>query len=157
MSQNYNKRSNLVTMRMGHSLKERLVAKSRALGLPWSGLMKLYAEDCLERDDLTRERMAYLSTKSVDESYLSESSRVYFIQEDSERGLIKIGWTQHLEDRVLALAGESPYPLRFLRAVPGGRSLEGELHLRFKPHQYAKEWFRPHPDILTYLLALDPG
>lgn len=154
-----NNRSQLISIRIEHLMIERVKERATKLNLPWHRVLKACAQIGLDQGELTWERLAVMSTQGVDESYLPETSCVYFVQEESERGLIKIGWTQDLEGRLSSLPVECQYPVRLLRSVPGGRSLETELLTRFTPHRFAtpwagKDWFHPHPDVLQYLLGM---
>jgi hypothetical protein len=76
------------------------------------------------------------------------SHNVYFIEAIST-GLVKIGWTSDLEQRLYALRKGSPVELRLVKCIPGDRSLESALHRRFRAHRVRGEWFlldalRPH-------------
>ena len=73
----------------------------------------------------------------------TDDSFVYFI---SGGGLIKIGVTINPKQRLSALQIGSPLPLCLLAVMPGGPSLEADLHKRFQGLRVHGEWF--HPDSL---------
>jgi hypothetical protein len=78
---------------------------------------------------------------------------VYFIQ-STNGGPVKIGYVSSagcLQSRVAALQTGSPYPLKVLRAIPGDRIVEAELHARFAGCRVSGEWFLPAPELSAYL------
>ena len=77
---------------------------------------------------------------------------VYFARE-SLQGLVKIGMAEKLRDRFTRLKGQIPYhvDLDLLLIMYGGRSLEKDLHEKFKDHRVKGEWFKPHEDILSFI------
>jgi excisionase family DNA binding protein len=75
---------------------------------------------------------------------------VYFIQA-TVGGPIKIGLSQDVDLRLASLQLSSPFPLRLLATVPGGRRREYELHRQFAKHRLHGEWFS---DAAPGLLAL---
>jgi len=75
---------------------------------------------------------------------------IYFIQR-GEDGPIKIGQTsKDPQTRVAALQIGSAEPLRLLGFF---RSKESKIHEMFREHRMSGEWFRPHPEILTFIEA----
>ena len=65
---------------------------------------------------------------------------VYFI--GSDRGPIKIGWTQqNITSRLAALQNGNPEPLKVLATINGGHALESSYHSRFACLRYTGEWF----------------
>jgi predicted DNA-binding protein len=67
---------------------------------------------------------------------------VYFAERD---GLIKIGWSYNVPNRIMALRAE------LIGAIPGDRSIESSVHARFEHLRVHGEWFRPEVDLLAYI------
>lgn len=75
---------------------------------------------------------------------------VYFIQADN--GLVKIGVSADPMNRLEGLRTGSPLRLRLLGVIPGlGVVGEHELHERFAASRSHGEWFRPTPELATYI------
>ncbi|MDH2429332.1 GIY-YIG nuclease family protein [Sphaerisporangium sp. TRM90804] len=99
---------------------------------------------------------AYLYTRDILEAarttigngQRSATSVIYFIQRGD---LIKIGYSENLARRVQALHGD-----RVLLALAGTRAHESALHELFKEHRVKGEWFRGHPDILSFIEERTP-
>jgi hypothetical protein len=83
-----------------------------------------------------------------------EKPVVYFVQ--AENGLIKIGSTKRMADRLQSLCNGSPIALILLATVKGDRTFEFALHIKFAAHRQHGEWFLPHPDILAEIERLKP-
>ena len=84
---------------------------------------------------------------------LRDQGFVYFVQSETT-GPIKIGTARDVERRFARLRTMSPYQLRLLAVVPGGRQLEAKLHAKFSRWRLHGEWFTPNPSIFDYLNAL---
>ena len=82
----------------------------------------------------------------------SDPWTVYFIQAGDD-GPIKIGRTQGSPlGRMEALQAGIPVDLRILAIISHVRSShETDLHRRFAHLHIRGEWFRPEPDLLTYI------
>jgi len=81
---------------------------------------------------------------------LDAQSVVYYLLEAD--GMVKIGYTNNLKDRLIALR----LPFDSVLAVePGGRPLERERHAQFK-HLRQGRWekFRPAPDLQQHVAAV---
>lgn len=63
---------------------------------------------------------------------------VYFI---NGGGATKIGYTNNLRERLLALQHAAPWPLRIVRAVLGSQGLELRAHAYFRTARIHGEWF----------------
>lgn len=86
----------------------------------------------------------------------ASTSRVYFIQ-SGHAGPIKIGYsTNPVQQRLAALQTGHPEPLRVLAEVEGDRSVEADLHQRFRRHRMKGEWFRPDPELIAFIAVLRP-
>lgn len=78
---------------------------------------------------------------------------IYFLRCNCANGFIKIGMARDLIPRIETLRAASPYELRVVRVLPGGRELERKLHERFAHAAHRGEWFRPTEDLLHYIFA----
>lgn len=78
---------------------------------------------------------------------------VYFLRRLND-GLIKIGYTTQLEARLSSIrTGAGPCEL--LASISGDTEVEREHHERFAHLRADGEWFRPEPDLLTYIAAIN--
>lgn len=64
---------------------------------------------------------------------------VYFAGPDS--GLIKVGYSHGLAERLETLRNNSPVPLRIFGLIRGGRALEQWAHHKLADHRSHSEWF----------------
>jgi len=69
---------------------------------------------------------------------------VYFV-EAVGAGIIKIGVTVDVSQRVSDLQSCFPYQLKLLTFIPGGLNLERTLHMLFHEHRFKGEWFNAEP------------
>jgi len=69
---------------------------------------------------------------------------VYFAQR-KHGGLIKIGWSQTVKNRLYELHA------KLIGAIPGNRATEHEIHERFAYLRVHGEWFEAGEDLLTYI------
>jgi hypothetical protein len=72
---------------------------------------------------------------------------IYFVRSN---GLVKIGYSKHVAQRVRALRTGSSVPLELWFSFDGTRELEKELHWRFRRDRSHGEWFHLSPAILEY-------
>lgn len=79
--------------------------------------------------------------------------RVYFAQLDDD-GLIKIGTTRNIPQRLQQLHEQVHGPLRLLASMPGGHAREHVWHKRFAHLQLFSEWFIPKPELTQAITAL---
>jgi hypothetical protein len=75
---------------------------------------------------------------------------VYFVL-NLENGLIKIGTSRNLGDRMVCLRVEYKAPLKIISTIPGGLSEEKRLHLRFAHERVEREWFTVSTRLLDYI------
>jgi hypothetical protein len=73
---------------------------------------------------------------------------VYFIQAGSE-GPIKIGIADSPALRLRELQTGNHLPLTLLKAVPGGKDLETELHRELAAYRLCREWFEATAEVLA--------
>lgn len=79
----------------------------------------------------------------------ARDGEVYFVQ--AATGQIKIGHSGYALSRLECLQTGSPVRLRLLAVTPGSMVLEHELHRRFASARLHGEWFRPVPELLTFI------
>jgi hypothetical protein len=95
--------------------------------------------DCFEQDVRRQCRRA------INEVYrrleTSSGPTVYLISAGDPK-FVKIGFTTCLEQRLRSLRTASHVEPVVLLAIPGTRSLERELHIRFASARHSREWFR---------------
>jgi Meiotically Up-regulated Gene 113 (MUG113) protein len=77
---------------------------------------------------------------------------VYFIQ--AESGPIKIGFTTDVRGRMAALQTATAEELTLVGIMVGEQQDEAALHARFAPSRIRGEWFRPDPEILSFVSGL---
>lgn len=77
---------------------------------------------------------------------------VYFIEAEG-LGLVKIGYSAHVEVRIVSLATEHGCPMRLIKTFPGSRWTERWLHTLFAEHRRTGEWFDAEP-VLVRLQTL---
>lgn len=78
---------------------------------------------------------------------------IYFLRSSCANGFIKIGLARDLWQRIDALQPGSPYQLKLVRVLPGGRAEERALHERFRSAHYRGEWYRPTEELLRFLIT----
>lgn len=66
---------------------------------------------------------------------------VYFFQSGGPRGPVKVGWSKDPATRLRDLSVAHPHGLDLVALFPGPRSLEAELHERWKHRRLRREWF----------------
>jgi hypothetical protein len=76
---------------------------------------------------------------------------VYFIQ-GITGGLIKIGTTVRLTERLRTLCKEYGEELRVLAVIDGSYQKEKSLHRRFSHINIENEWFSPSDDLLGFIV-----
>lgn len=84
-----------------------------------------------------------------------QKRRVYFVQ-SGPGGPIKIGRSGNVRSRVNEMQTGNPLEIRILAALaPSLRSLDEErgLHERFNHLRIAREWFRPAPELISFIAA----
>jgi hypothetical protein len=75
---------------------------------------------------------------------------IYFIQRDVG-GLIKIGATSCLTDRLKSLFSPPEPDIKVLGICEGSFADERELHRRFSYLRVSGEWFSPEPSLLEFI------
>lgn len=74
---------------------------------------------------------------------------IYFIQ-TADNQFVKIGVTEDPIRRMAGLQTSTPYTLKLLAVMPGGREEESAIHLRFRRYAVRGEWFRTAFDVARY-------
>lgn len=77
---------------------------------------------------------------------------IYFAQ-DSGTLQIKIGCTANVDGRIAALQIGNPSKLVVHLVMEGGRETEAELHRDFAASRTTGEWFRPTPDLISFIVG----
>lgn len=83
---------------------------------------------------------------------------VYFLR--AADGPVKVGWCASRDGvarRLRAAQLGHPARLQVVATIPGDRTLEHQLHHRWRNHRLEGEWFHPNPDMLGYLAGLQPA
>jgi len=77
---------------------------------------------------------------------------VYFIQEVSDRGHIKIGYAAYVETRFDKIQSMSPSQLDLKGFIPDGdHDLERAIHKHFKDSRLHGEWFKPSAELSDFI------
>lgn len=71
---------------------------------------------------------------------------IYFLAGD---GLVKIGFTTNLKERVRSISRMSPRKLNLIARLRGTQRNEDELHGMLKKYRQHGEWFRLEGDVVT--------
>lgn len=80
---------------------------------------------------------------------------IYAIQA-GKGGSIKIGFSASPENRIRELSTGVPHAIKPLGVMEGTVQEERALHKRFYEHHVRGEWFRPAPDVLAFVRAMNP-
>lgn len=83
-------------------------------------------------------------------------SIVYFLIAQ-KTGMVKIGVTSQLKDRMDALQTACPVPLYLEAMLPGNRETEQNLHARFATSRSHGEWFRLTEDLMRFMDEIKAG
>lgn len=76
---------------------------------------------------------------------------VYFIQEHKNpKGLIKIGQSENVRERLENLQIGSPVLLQVLKVMPA-EEYEARIHARFAKFWVRGEWFSPSKDLMDFI------
>lgn len=87
--------------------------------------------------------------------YAAEASCFQNHYDATQARLIKIGWSRNPESRVRSLTHpkyQYVEGVRLLGKVPASISVERQAHIELAEHVDAGEWFRPHDDVLKWLV-----
>jgi hypothetical protein len=76
---------------------------------------------------------------------------IYFLR-DPQSGLVKIGTSIRLSDRLLGLQAKK-LRLKLLGVAEGGKKEERAIHNRFAYHRVKGEWFKPSRALFRYIKA----
>jgi hypothetical protein len=74
---------------------------------------------------------------------------VYFI-ENRKGDLVKIGHSRNVPIRLREIGRGC----KLLGSIPGGMSLESEIHNRFHEYQFRNEWFKKTPELSRFIISL---
>jgi transcriptional regulator with XRE-family HTH domain len=76
---------------------------------------------------------------------------IYFIGNNE---LVKIGFTEDIENRLQSIADNCPFSVKLLGIVEGDKSKEQNFHQIFKEEHSHKEWFFNRGKVALYLYNL---
>jgi hypothetical protein len=76
---------------------------------------------------------------------------IYFLIEQNDYTLVKIGYTNNLGARLITLQTGNPRPLTLIAVLDGDTLLESFIHDRYKNYKYNNEWFYLTEDLLQFL------
>lgn len=79
---------------------------------------------------------------------------IYFVR--NGRGMIKIGSSMNVSDRIRSLETGASETLELIASIPGTYSVERQLHDRFSGIREYGEWFRPSPELLKFIEQVAP-
>jgi hypothetical protein len=96
--------------------------------------------------------MSGITVPAVSELDLRAGSVVYFIQ--AANGLIKIGTTKDIRDRLYGLRNSSPVSLRLVGLIAADEAEEQALHRRFASFRAHGEWFAPAEELVLFVRRL---
>lgn len=137
---------------------DRVVGLQDVLGdAPRHERMFEFAKQCTDSDTAISELETTFRlwgfVKGDDDTF----SKIYFIQQGTS-GPIKIGHTtSSVEKRLSDLQTAHHQRLRVLATLDGDRSVEQDLHNRFRKYRKTGEWFEPHPDLIAFIATICAG
>lgn len=76
---------------------------------------------------------------------------VYFVQETSSDGYIKIGYSNQVSRRIEGLRTDNAHEIKVLLILNGDRKLEHEMHRRFWDSHTHGDWFRQSKDLIDFI------
>ncbi len=82
-------------------------------------------------------------------------SIIYFIQQKTGSGPVKIGRARNVFRRLESLQAGSPVQLVILTTMPGGSVREAELHRQFAHLRLHGEWFQDSPELMEFINGID--
>lgn len=74
---------------------------------------------------------------------------VYFIAEEGNSEIVKIGYAVSIDKRLAQLQGGNIRELQVMRVIKGDAQAEQWLHRRFAPLRIRGEWFHFDPEMMT--------
>jgi hypothetical protein len=74
--------------------------------------------------------------------------RIYFVQVGD---FVKIGRSIDVLARFATIQTSTPEHAALLGSIPGGPSVESEMHHRFSPHHYRGEWYRNEGTLAAFV------
>lgn len=80
-----------------------------------------------------------------------ENQVVYFVQEVSVDGFIKIGYSSRFEVRLNSIQVNNARELRTLLLLSGDRNTEREIQDQFFTARIRGDWFNPTPELLNFI------
>jgi hypothetical protein len=84
------------------------------------------------------------------------TDQVYFIQDVSGKGPVKIGYSSDVAKRLNGLRTASATDLRIVALVDGDRRQEAAFHERFATYRLHGEWFEMHGALAEFIASPAP-
>lgn len=124
----------------------------------WHGISSLYFHLLIEcglmPPPAERNGEAIWSFEDVDEAILDLGFRKVYFADIMNRGLIKIGYSGNVENRMDRLAYNFNSNVRLMKTIPGNIIVEGCVHKRFEYLSEGDELFWPALELLDYMDAI---
>lgn len=106
--------------------------------------------------DITQAIYSYAELMKNDlhkkEQSKNRKSKVYFVRKND--GIIKIGFTKNIPERMKSLEASSGSKIELLTTIDGGIKEESMIHDIFKEDRLIGEWFRPSEKLISYIASL---
>lgn len=139
-----------------HECKKKYSGFYELISIPAKNISQEKLDDIAESEDISK----FIIDEIVQKLKLwgllpiNEKGTVYFIKSTNTHE-IKIGFTSgDVSKRLSSLQTSHPYQLELLTTIPGGTDFERSLHQQFEQHRLKGEWFKPHPDLVSYISSI---
>lgn len=76
---------------------------------------------------------------------------IYFVVEEDNYSMVKIGTTVNLKQRLRDLQTGNPRELKIVAVIDGDSTVESLLKYRFKDYCINREWFRLDGELLQFI------
>lgn len=102
-------------------------------------------------DDMTEaEVRAYAKELEIRLRAYEQPRYVYFLL-DAEAGVVKIGQSANVAERVRVLSREVGRPLELLGVVPGDKHTKRQIKQQFRALVKADEWYIASPELVAFI------
>lgn len=79
------------------------------------------------------------------------TGQIYFIE---CAGRLKVGFSNNVALRMIALQNAAPRKLNLLGSIAGDKAFERRIHEQLKEHREHGEWFKLNPDVRAFIRRL---
>ncbi|QNP81005.1 GIY-YIG nuclease family protein [Agrobacterium tumefaciens] len=76
---------------------------------------------------------------------------VYFMQQETGDGLVKIGYSDDVARRRVTIQGAAAVPVRIVATLDGGKETEALIHQQLSGSRHFGEWFKPTDEVLSLI------